>query len=539
MIPKSIQKKLVKIFICLSFFMLLASPVFSGTEGSEFINGIFVDALNSEAAPFLNTTAQKFDPTVIRSRLVKVDFGRILQNLKPVNTPEKVKIGDETEICNNLLHLNLFDDASFIVRLENVLKNVSGSTTYIGSIDNEKEPNRMIFTVKDNVMIGSFTKGNKNYIIRYIGGNIHEIQETDHNKFGGCEEPLHVGSLPGEEGPDSKITEPKVPDTGAIIDVMVVYTAAARTGAGSVAAMEATIDQAVAETNTGYSNSQITPTINLVHTAEVTYSESSFNWTTCVNRLQGTSDGYMDNVHTLRNTYRADMVVLIVENSDYCGQAYTIMANSSGAFCLVSRSCATGYYSFAHEMGHLQGARHDRYMDNTDNSPYTYNHGRTYPTGQWRTIMAYDNACVAAGVNCTRINYWSNPSVFYNGVATGISGGAGVGCDNHLCLNNTAYTVANFRESVYMTVSISGPTKGYNSGTYTWCANVSGSGLQLPYTYDWRYSYDGSSYTYSFGSSQCETAQLPLDRDLYLKVTVTDSNGIQAVDYHVTINMGD
>ncbi|MDQ1349988.1 MAG: hypothetical protein QG657_289 [Acidobacteriota bacterium] len=89
----------------------------------------------------------------------------------------------------------------------------------------------------------------------------------------------------------------------------------------------------------------------------------------------------------------------------------------------------------------------------------------------------------------------------------------------------------------YMTVTISGPTKGDNSGTYTWCANVSGAGLTPPYTYDWRYSYDGSSYVYSFGTSQCETAQLPLDMDLYLKVTVTDSAGLQATDYHVTLNM--
>jgi peptidyl-Asp metalloendopeptidase len=127
--------------------------------------------------------------------------------------------------------------------------------------------------------------------------------------------------------------------------------------------------------------------------------------------------------------------------------ANAIMASASGAFCIVSRVCATVYYSFAHEIGHLQGARHDRYVDNTDYSPYTYNHGRTYPTARWRTIMAYNNVCTAQGVSCTRINWWSNPGINCSGVATGISGGAGVGADNHLCLNNTAYTVANFRDS--------------------------------------------------------------------------------------------
>jgi len=86
-----------------------------------------------------------------------------------------------------------------------------------------------------------------------------------------------------------------------------------------------------------------------------------------------------------------------------------------------------------------------------------------------------------------------------------------------------------------MIVSISGPTWGDNSGTYEWCGSVSGYATP-PYTYDWRYSYDGSSYTSYFGNTQCRTAQLPLDRDLYLKLTVTDSVGKQAVDYHVTFN---
>ena len=234
-------------------------------------------------------------------------------------------------------------------------------------------------------------------------------------------------------------------DTGITLDVMVVYTAAARIGAGSVAAMQATINQAVAETNTGYLNSQVKPRIRLVYTTEVTYSETGFDWYTCLNRLAGKTDGYMDNVHSLRNTYKADIVVMVCANTAYGGLAEAIMATESSAFCVVARPFITGYYTMAHEMGHLQGARHDRYVDGVENRPYADNHGYTYPTGAWRTIMSYDNACNAAGIRCTRINYWSNPNVQYNGHPTGVAGGVGVGADNHKCLNNTAYTVAQFR----------------------------------------------------------------------------------------------
>ncbi|MEM6822264.1 MAG: M12 family metallo-peptidase, partial [Verrucomicrobiota bacterium] len=76
-------------------------------------------------------------------------------------------------------------------------------------------------------------------------------------------------------------------------------------------------------------------------------------------------------------------------------------------------NCATGYYSFGHEIGHLFGARHDRYVDN-ETTPFPYGHG--FLNGnQWRTIMGYGNGCDS----CQRRNYWSNPDVKLGGVATG------------------------------------------------------------------------------------------------------------------------
>lgn len=102
-------------------------------------------------------------------------------------------------------------------------------------------------------------------------------------------------------------------------------------------------------------------------------------------------------------------------------------------------------------------------------------------------------------------------------------------------LNCIFQNTIEYNPSPPFTVSISGPTKGDNRGTYTWCAYVSGG--QSPYTYDWRYSYDGVNYNYLFGTTQCVTAQLPYGMDLYLKLTVTDSQGTEATDYHLTLNM--
>lgn len=228
-------------------------------------------------------------------------------------------------------------------------------------------------------------------------------------------------------------------DSGAFIDIMVAYTKQALAGEGSLTALKARIGLGVVEMNQGYANSGVNPRVRLVHVESAGYDEVG-DFDTDLARIVDTDDGYMDNIHNVRNTYGADMVGLVLESPVYCGLASAILANQANAFMTVARGCVTGYYSFAHEFGHLQGARHDTYVD-PSTSPFPYGHGMTYPAAGWRTIMAYNNACAAVGVDCTRINYWTNPAKTYGGVAMG---SASVN-NNSRVLNETAVTVANWR----------------------------------------------------------------------------------------------
>ena len=66
-------------------------------------------------------------------------------------------------------------------------------------------------------------------------------------------------------------------DGGPIIDVLVVYTGAARDGAGSGAAMEAEIALAIAETNNGYQESGVAQRVRLVETAITSWDETAGN----------------------------------------------------------------------------------------------------------------------------------------------------------------------------------------------------------------------------------------------------------------------
>src|SRR4051794_7732615 len=135
---------------------------------------------------------------------------------------------------------------------------------------------------------------------------------------------------------------------------------------------------AVAETNQSYLNSNINQRLRLAHVEEVSYTETG-NSSTDLTRLQNGSDGFMDDVPTLRNTFAADTVSLITETLDACGLGsfMSTVSNSfeSRAYSVVKRSCATGNYSFGHELGHNMGADHDAANAGGGTSAYAYDHG--------------------------------------------------------------------------------------------------------------------------------------------------------------------
>jgi peptidyl-Asp metalloendopeptidase len=290
-------------------------------------------------------------------------------------------------------------------------------------------------------LTATVTVGTTQYAIEPIGGGLHAVTRIDQNGFPQEHTPDNpTGALSTSLGAAvGGIRGAKAGDIGisalTTVNVMVVYTASAASAAGNIASK---IQLAVDETNQSYANSGVNITFNKVYAGQVTYSESGRSFSQHVSALQGTTDGLMDNVHTLRNTYAADLVMLVVNDTEACGQAATIKATASSAFATADQSCITGYYSFGHELGHLQGARHDRYVDGST-SPYAYGHGFIPSTKTWRTIMAYGNNCG----NCKRIQWWSNPLKTYP--ATGQVMGTTAYEDNARVLNLTAGTVAAFR----------------------------------------------------------------------------------------------
>jgi len=360
--------------------------------------------------------------------------------------PGNAKLGDRTA-PGSVVELNLFEDVYLTAVLEIADINTNGTLSWSGYLaEYDQSRVTMVVDFENNLIVGNIVAPYEYYQIRYVGNGLHTVRQVDQGSLPEDAEPLAPIDNQLQFSTKELITRA---DTGSVVDVMVLYTSSVRQSEGGTAAAQALVNLAVAETNQGYANSNVGFSLNLVHSYETSYNESS-NFSTNLSRLAGKTDGYMDDVHAIRDQYCADVVALIIDGTQYCGIAY-IMTNvstafESSAFSVTARVCATGYYSFGHELGHNMGARHDWYVDG-NTSPYIYNHGYTYPPGNWRTIMAYNNACSGVG-GCTRIDYWSNPNVTYGGVPMGVGGSTvGSSANNAMALNMSASTVANFRDS--------------------------------------------------------------------------------------------
>ena len=298
-------------------------------------------------------------------------------------------------------------------------------------------PGEAILVVHDGNVTGSINSGTDTYKVTPLGNGQHAIVKFDASRL----PPEHPPSFTERERRGDTAPLPPArnvaPDAGPImIDVLVAYTPSA---AAQVADIDALIQLAVDEANQSYVNSHINQKLRLVHSYRVNYSEAGKSYDKIVADLAGKSDGSMDEIHQLRDQYGADLVALIVNQGDFCGMADAIMATEATAFAAVYYNCATGYYSFAHELGHLMGARHDPANDRSTN-PFPYGHGFQEGSAAWRTIMAYQ--CSARA--CNRLQFWSNPNVSYNGVPMGTPENH----DNARVLNQTAPTVADFRAAV-------------------------------------------------------------------------------------------
>ncbi len=144
----------------------------------------------------------------------------------------------------------------------------------------------------------------------------------------------------------------------------------------------------------------------------------------------------MDDIHTLRDQYGADIVSLFVKKSNTGGNSYTmsqvVPEFEAYAFNVVQIDNVKTRFSLGHEVGHNLGAAHDSAHVDSD-SAFDYSHGYITASGVG-DVMSYAK---------DRRNIYSSPNVKINGEVVGTDE-----ADVVRTSNEVRFTAANWRKSV-------------------------------------------------------------------------------------------
>jgi hypothetical protein len=346
--------------------------------------------------------------------------------------------------AGDLLELNLFDDQTLIAEVTR--SQLWGNGTLAVSADIKGDPHGYVaLSSVGGVLrvLATDTTNDKTYQLRYDAARdahiLLDIDEARSDILNCANDDLeHFDASPLAEPSSSDLptsAETPAPDTAAdeveditTIDILAIYTPAAKAREGGLANMEANISQSLLLGNQVLANSNTQIQVNLVHSAEVDYTESS----SPTNDLYAIKnfDGIIDEVHTLRDIYAADFVVFFIDTNSVGGQAFrpTSYERPDLAFCIVrAQQSDTTSYTTIHEIGHNMGNGHSKTQRTQayDGSFYPYAAGwqwddETSPaTDGYCSVMTYENFNSSGGDEYVRVPHFSNPDIAYNGHPTG------------------------------------------------------------------------------------------------------------------------
>jgi len=364
--------------------------------------------------------AEAFDSTVIAKQNIAVN----INNLKSQN--------------NNTLQI-LLPGVTGLVTIKKTKQSVNttlNSFEWYGKI--QGSPNSFVLlTSVGSAVAGYMRDGNKIYRLQYRANNVHQVASIN-NEFAKPDKVMRIVA----EAASSYITDSAACcDTTKVVDIMVVYTAEAATIAGGTDGILSQIDLCITLSNQSFENSSINARLNLVHATPIDYTDQN-NAETNLSRLTNNPGGMFNTLYALRNTYSADIVVMIVDMMyGYSGIANVMTTNTvafeSSAYAIVSYGESTSNFVFPHEVGHLMGAGHENCGDDWKGL-YSYSHG--YAGASYNTVMS-------AVRGRSRVEYWSNPFINYpgDGLPMGVTSAGCPSTNNAATLNGTINTVSQFR----------------------------------------------------------------------------------------------
>jgi hypothetical protein len=193
-------------------------------------------------------------------------------------------------------------------------------------------------------------------------------------------------------------------------------------------------------------------TFDVAYSEVIAYDENLFaDMGDDLDALRTPGDGILDEAHTLRSQYSADLVHLILPSykDDTCGIAYQSFSGSNLAFGITGED-GCGVETFAHEIGHNMGMGHDTYVSEEPQDAFQlWSYGYVDLANEINTIMAYPNQCYDNGVNCMSVPYFSDPDAMISGFPMGIPDNPPAkAANNFRVLEETAANRASYSELI-------------------------------------------------------------------------------------------
>lgn len=396
------MKKITFAF-AVAFTLVLSVSIFAQQDGTIF---------TIEGTPIALNGAGKYSAASVMEAYINIDVASLA--------------GSGTQKLN----IPLFDGKTYRADREEIEIRKMGDITWRGKIRDGKFLGDVVLTLKNGYVAGLIYSPNAVYEI-VPKGERQILVKLEQSLFAEC-----AGDMKGEPAAKSSgLLAPEATiDSGDRIDVLVLYTTPVKNSLGGDPQAQVFAQQAIDSTNTAYRNSKIRQRVRLINAQETAMAETGSLGTelTALRNDAGAA--------TQRNNFNADLVAMISNSSDNCGIGYLMgstTGNPNNGFTVTSRTCAVGNLSFAHELGHNMGSAHN--PENGSGGTYSYSFGHNV-NGSYRTVMAYVNPCSSG---CARAPYFSNPSVIFNSVPTGIANAR----DNARSINNTADAIAGYRYS--------------------------------------------------------------------------------------------
>jgi len=241
--------------------------------------------------------------------------------------------------------------------------------------------------------------------------------------------------------PEDFLSSPESGLSSTVVDLMIVYTPAAKKWAagnyqGPIGNLMAI---ALARANTALANSKTGASLRLVHSQEINYVAAGEGKGSSSSDLNSIT--FNETVQSLRNKYGADIVTVVTACDDIGGLGWLFCGYSSFAFNLCRVKQLANSYTLAHECGHNMGCGHSKSQSGNAPGYFPYSAGWQWIGNNglgYHTVMTYGSAAYPMG-----IPFFSNPSISYAGNPTGDLWEA----NNSLTIINLKQRVSSFRPS--------------------------------------------------------------------------------------------